>query len=236
MDNNKSALKPEVRDFVTKEIQRLVETKAVIEVNYEPWCCSPLTVVVKEGKNNRLVMDVSRNINIKMEPVPVKLLTLEQFNADASKGKWFASTDMKAGYNHISIHPYYRDLFGFSWVGDDGVRRFYIWQCCFYGLMDMVGQFSNCVRPLIEEIRAQGVPAEGYVDDVGWLAETEAEAWRGKRLWQLRGVSGRNRSRHSHLKSHRSESLFGSGRSYELERVDEHPRSGLERGNGVHPG
>ena len=144
LPNNASARARENEKFLDVEIAELVASGAVSVVTRKPWCFNPLQVVTREGKKKRLVMDVSRTINEHIQQEKVKLTSLEQITENASQGDFFASSDMRKGYYHIKINEKYRRLFGIKWKG-----QFYLWNCCFLGLRDLVLKFTKFVKPII---------------------------------------------------------------------------------------
>jgi hypothetical protein len=131
LPNNASARDPSNWPFIDAEVAALLTTWAIKMGEKVPHVVSPLQVVLREEKEPRLILDVSRLINEFIEVDSVRLVTLQKVFENGRAGDWFASTDMRKGYYHLKIHSEYRDLFGFEWKG-----QFYRWVCCFLGLKD----------------------------------------------------------------------------------------------------
>ena len=62
--NNKSASDPDVQEFLDAEIVEWERIGAIKRLNYKPHCVVPLSVIKREGKDPRAVVDLSRQANI----------------------------------------------------------------------------------------------------------------------------------------------------------------------------
>ena len=102
--NNASARDPAHKAFLDNEVESLLESGAISQVEHKPWVVSPLQVVSRENKSSRLVFDVSRTINPYIEEEKVKLSSLEKVYENAARGDFFATTDLKCGYYHLGIN------------------------------------------------------------------------------------------------------------------------------------
>jgi hypothetical protein len=143
----------------------LVKANAIAKVDSKPWCVLPLQLVHRVGKEPRMVINGSFQINPYLRERQVKLTTLREFNQGVSAGDMWSSLDLKSGYYHVGIHPDFRSLFGVKWV-EDGVTQYYVWLVAFLGIADLVRTFTKLFKPVLGYLHCRGVDAGIYIDDL----------------------------------------------------------------------
>lgn len=178
LGDNKSARDPSVRPFLSAQIATLEKVGAIVKTSVKPRCVLPLQVVHREGKEPRLVIDASRQINPYIAERRVRLSTLKIMNEGVEVGDWWSSLDLKSGYYHIKIHPDYRQLFGIRWTTDAGKEVFYIWRVCFLGISDLVYTFTKVLRPIMRHLHELGIKSDIYIDDLRVVSPTREKCSR----------------------------------------------------------
>jgi hypothetical protein len=63
LPNNASARDPANFKVIDQKIRKLLQSNAIKKLNYQPHVVAPLQLVFREGKEPRLILDVSRQIN-----------------------------------------------------------------------------------------------------------------------------------------------------------------------------
>lgn len=173
LPDNKSAREPAFRPVLLKQIQELLASRAISMVDKKPRCVMPLQLVHREGKEPRLVVDASRQLNPHIKCRKVRLTTLSEVNSGVLAGSWWSSLDLKSGYYHIKIHEDYRTLFGIKWLSNDGSIQYFIWNVCFLGINDLVRTFTKMMRPILGFFHENGIRADIYIDDIRCVANSK---------------------------------------------------------------
>lgn len=101
----------EHEEFLVKEIGKFVERGAVIPVSQRPSLVHPVGVVVQRTKL-RLILDPAV-LNMFLRYLPFKYEQLRDITTMISESDWAYSSDDKAGYHHIPLHPAMWSLLGF---------------------------------------------------------------------------------------------------------------------------
>ena len=140
-------------EFVSSAIHDLVASgSAIPATKAELHMCSPLGVV--EQNKLRLILDL-RELNkclkkvhsVKYDDVKTAALLLKQ-------GDYFFTFDLHSAYHHIEIDPAFRKYLGFSWPGNDGVPRYFMFACLPFGLCTAPFVFSKMCKVLVRHWRA----------------------------------------------------------------------------------
>lgn len=142
--NNKSAIHNV--EFVSSEISDLLKYKRIIEVPFQPFVCSPLSVAENKNKK-RLILDLSRlNKYVKYEKIKFEdwKTALDYFE----KGFYCIKFDLKSGYHHIDIAEEYQNYLGFQWD-----NKYYCFTVLPFGLSSAPFIFTKCLRPLVKFLR-----------------------------------------------------------------------------------
>lgn len=189
--NNKSALQPDNFDFVCQAIENHVEVGAVSEVFEIPDIVMPLQVVAPVGRKKRLITDASRQLNPFLKQKSVKLDNLQTIANCVVQFSWFGVMDLSSGYYHIKIHPPHTKYLGFSWVGRDKIKRYYVWNIAFLGLSPLVNAFTKIQKPIIAHLRRHGIQCYIYIDDMIIFGNSKAHCANNmefaRRVWQSAG-------------------------------------------------
>ena len=118
-----------------------------------------------ESKKLRLVLDLSRHVNKYVRYCHFKYETWSDVRQVISEDCYFKTFDFKSGYHHISLMQSQRKYFGFSFVGSDGIRRFYRFKQLPFGLSSACYIFTKITRSLVRHWRRRGLNAFIYIDD-----------------------------------------------------------------------
>ena len=159
-ENNASSLRN--YNFVTQTIEDLLRSKCIVETGEMPHCCNPLTV--SETHKKRLVLDL-RHVNKYLEQFNFRYENLNTVRNIFEKGFFFGCFDLKNGYFHISINSEYQQYLGFSWLYEDGERKYYVFVVVAFGLSPASYLFTKMVRPLVKKWRGNGIRCCVYLDD-----------------------------------------------------------------------
>ena len=228
--NNKSALNE--REFVNKAISDLIEIGGAIEVKVPPTVVNPLTVASKNSKK-RLVLDL-RYVNAHVWKEHGKFEDFKIFRSYIEKGDYMFSFDLKSGYHHIDIFEEHWEYLGFSWVGEDGVRRFYVFVVLPFGLCTAGYIFTKVCRVLVKFWRKQGIRIVLYIDDgigasdslmgctrssrvvrvtlarAGFVANSEKSLWEPAQILEWLGLEINTQEFKIKVRVKRVEKLLGS--------------------------
>ena len=158
--NNKSAIIHS--DFVSKEIQNLLETGRIREVKKPPTVVNPLSVATNSTKP-RLILDL-RYVNTHLWSQRVKYEDFRTFSQYLKQGAYMFSFDLKSGYHHIEIFAEHCQYLGFSWT-ENGVTRFFVFLVLPFGLATAGYIFTKVVRVLVRLWRSQGIKIVVFLDD-----------------------------------------------------------------------
>ena len=175
--NNRSALSH--GQFVANAIHELLLNRCIVEVPYKPYCCNPLSVV--EGRKLRLVLDLSRSVNLFVKPFKFKYEGLPTLASMLEENQWFFTFDIESGYHHIDINCNDREYLGFSWCFS-GIPRYFMFKVLPFGLSSACYLFTRMFRPLVLRWRSLGILAVMYIDDGIFTCRSREEAVRASEL------------------------------------------------------
>ena len=96
-------------DFVRNEVQKLVSKGCVVRVKTKPRFLNPLSVAEKNEKF-RLVIDLSRCLNILLVEKHFKIDDLRTAKELIRQGDFMVVFDLKSAYHHVRMHPDEYDL------------------------------------------------------------------------------------------------------------------------------
>ena len=157
LKNNKSAL--DNSDFVTTEIQKLLQTGALVQVQDKPTVVNALTVATNAAGKHRLVLDL-RTINPLLLVPSYKYEDVQTASAYFKKDSVMATFDLKSGYHHVSIHKKYQQYLGLCWNGN-----YYMFVVSPFGMSVSGLIFTKIVRELVRKWRTAGIAIVMYIDD-----------------------------------------------------------------------
>ena len=174
--NNESAV--QASEFVRTEIQRLLRNNKIIHSKAKPTCCNPLTVVSKldaKGKvKNRLVLDLSRHINLHLDSPAAQLDDLNVIEKSLFKGAFLWSFDLKDQYHQIQIHEHFSQFLGFQFPDEAGEIQFYMYIVLPFGLNLAVALVTDIFKPFKAYLNSLNITNFIYIDD-GLLVNSDKE-------------------------------------------------------------
>lgn len=160
-------------DFVTKELQKLVSTGAIVEVpKPDLTVCNPLGVVQNSSGKLRLILDL-RYVNKHLRVIKFKYEDIRTACDLFSRGDWFFKFDYKSGYHHIDIFPEHTKFLGCTWLFN-GQLRYFKFAVLPFGLASAPFLFTKIQKALVKHWRCQGIRIFTYLDD-GAGAESNYE-------------------------------------------------------------
>ena len=156
-------------DFVRAEVMELERTGRVRRLASQPWCTSPLTVasrVVDSGKTKkRLVLDLSRHVNLCVKREKFTLATIKHAQELVQSGDFLFTYDMKAMFHHVRIAEEHQKYLGFQVPDEDGTPRYYCYVVLPFGLSSAVFLVNRLMKPLNSYLSQQGIRHQCYIDD-----------------------------------------------------------------------
>jgi hypothetical protein len=167
LKNNRSAF--DNADFVTKEIQELLNNGIVLLVKKQPTVINALTVAINADGKKRLVLDL-RQVNPMLSIPSYKYKDIRVASQFFEKQCYMSIFDLKSGYHHIDIHLAYQQYLGFHWL-----NNFYVFSCCPFGLAAAGLVFSKVLREMVKIWRSRGYPVVMYLDDGIIVGKTKME-------------------------------------------------------------
>ena len=170
-------------DFVTKEIEKLLVSGALVEVEAKGVrVCNPLGVVHNNSAKHRLILDL-RYVNKHLRTCQFQYEDIRTAAELFGKGDWFIKFDYTSGYHHIEIFSEHTQFLGCSWLVN-GCRKFYKFTVLPFGLSTGPYVFTKMQRALIKHWRGQGLRIFTYLDDGAAAESTLEEARRTSNLVQ----------------------------------------------------
>jgi hypothetical protein len=166
--NNKSAL--DNTEFVTAEIEKLVDTGILIKMSNTPTIINPLTVAENAAGKQRLVLDL-RVVNPLLHVDKFKFEDVKVASNYFSRGCYMCSFDLKAGYHHIDISPSYQQYLGLRWCD-----QCYVFSSVPFGISSGGLVFSKVLKELVKLWRADSIQMVIYLDDGIIIADSFQQA------------------------------------------------------------
>ena len=166
--------------FVRDKVQEY-EKKGVVErCAKPPRAINPLSVVKKViyasgEQKKRLVIDVSRHVNLGVEKMVSKPEELSAAEQIFSKGMWAMTLDLKSMYHHAALTEDSADLFGFRIGNPMGGSSFYRFRKLPFGYRNSGAIMQRLTNPLLRYLREQGVHINLYIDDFLVISESKQE-------------------------------------------------------------
>lgn len=147
--------------FISVEIQDLLRSGAIERCSYKPHCISPIKCVPKKGRDRfRLIIDL-RGVNVSINVPSFKYEDINFVIQQVKLDDELVSVDLKNGFQHILVHPDYRDYLGFSWG-----NFYYRFRTLPFGLSCSPYFFCKILRPVANFLRSQGLRVCFYMDDI----------------------------------------------------------------------
>lgn len=165
-------------DFVRLELQKLVDSGRVVETRPKPKCMNPLSVASKlkaEGKKKlRLVLDLSRKVNLAVEKDPFRMATIRDALDTIREGDYQLIFDLSAAYHHIALNPASYELMGFQVKWKCGAVKYYYFVVLPFGYRRASQVLGRIVQPVCTFLAGEGVEFMIYIDD-GWVLGSTKE-------------------------------------------------------------
>ena len=159
--NNKSAR--ENANFVSEEINNLLQKGVVSECESQPHVVNPLTVAFNKASKPRLVLDC-RHINPHLHKFKFKYEDIKTAENMFEKGAFLFTFDLRGAYHHISIQEKSRAYLGFAWH-DGKSTRYYVFNVLAFGIATAGHIFSKTVREMVKYWRSLGHRIVMFLDD-----------------------------------------------------------------------
>ena len=112
--NHQSAIRE--ADFVAKEINKLLQSGALVEVEVQDLrVCNSLGVAFNNSQKPRLILDL-RYVNKHLRSCKFQYEDIRTAANLFKRGDWFIKFDYVSGYHHVEIFPKHTNFLGCSWV------------------------------------------------------------------------------------------------------------------------
>ena len=147
---------------VAVELLKLQEKEAIEEVlpPYGPGFYNLLFVVPKQPEGWRPVLNV-RALNEYVTKVNFKMETSSTVQVALADAKWAVTLDLKDAFFHIPMHPKARPFLRF--MSQNKVWQFKVLP---FGLTVAPFLFTWVMRPVVKELRRQGIRVHIYLDNM----------------------------------------------------------------------
>jgi hypothetical protein len=146
-----------------------VDSGQVVECDVKPRGCNPLTMAVKYledcSPNKRLVLDLSRCVNLAVEDDRYRMTTLQDAINSTRKGDFQVFFDLKSAFHHVRLHADSYELMGFKVVDKTGITRYYFYVVLVFGFKIAAQVLGRVLKPVINFFIQNGIPVTLYIDD-----------------------------------------------------------------------
>ena len=177
--NNKSAV--DNIDFVRKKVTDWEAAGYVSRLTGPAYCCNPLSVaekydVLEDKLKLRLVLDMSRHVNLCIKSQHVKIDDLTVAEQLIEKGDFMQAFDLKNQFFHVQLHESMKKFFGFAVPEADGTVSYYYFNILVYGCKPAVAIVTKLLKPVKAFLYSIGIRLTLYIDDGRVVAGSAAEA------------------------------------------------------------
>ena len=157
-------------DLCKERLRHYADIDALELLSEKPPLLQPLHVVVRPGKKDRLVIDLSRNLNDELSCDSFSLPSFQQAVQASSPCCFYGKMDLSDCFLSFDVHPDSRRFLAFELDG-----KFYRWKRLPFGLKTSPFWCEEFLHVIDFAIRARGVRHIRYVDDFLFLGETREE-------------------------------------------------------------
>ncbi len=176
--NNRSAVSD--LNFVRNKVATWLAAGYVERLSEPAFCCNPLSVAEKldvfsDELKKRLVIDMSRHVNLCIADTPVKLDDLTQAEQVLELGDYMQAFDLKNQFFHVKLHPSMKNFFGFAVEEEDGSVSYYQFKILAYGCKQAVAVVTKLLKPVKSFLHSLGVRLTLYIDDGRVVASSSTE-------------------------------------------------------------
>jgi len=165
---NNHPMTPDQEDFISQEIEKLLQTGTIIETD-QVTNISPLGAVPKKNGKLRMILDL-RRVNNYISTPRFAMEDIRKVRPLLQTGDWMTSIDLKNGFHHIPVHPRDQQHLGMCWKG-----KIYTWTHLPFGLSASPYIFCKVLRETITILRRQGIRVNCYMDDLLILGRSREE-------------------------------------------------------------
>jgi len=165
---NNHPMTPDQEDFISQEIEKLLQTGTIIETD-RVTNISPLGAVPKKNGKLRMILDL-RRVNNYISTPRFAMEDIRKVRPLLQTGDWMTSIDLKDGFHHIPVHPRDQQHLGMCWKG-----KIYTWTHLPFGLSASPYIFCKVLRETITILRRQGIRVNCYMDDLLILGRSREE-------------------------------------------------------------
>jgi len=165
---NNHRMTPDQEDFISQEIEKLLQTGTIIETD-RVTNISPLGAVPKKNGKLRMILDL-RRVNNYISTPRFAMEDIRKVRPLLQTGDWMTSIDLKDGFHHIPVHPRDQQHLGMCWKG-----KIYTWTHLPFGLSASPYIFCKVLRETITILRRQGIRVNCYMDDLLILGRSREE-------------------------------------------------------------
>lgn len=152
--------------FVRAEVAKLLAAGKISQVSSQPRCCNPLSVAVRASNGDlRLVIDLSRHVNLYVTPRAVRMETLTFVSPWISPSSSFMAFDFKGMYHQLRVHPDFCTFFGFAIPNEEGGESYYVYNVLPFGFNDAVNIMYRLCAPVKNFVRSLSLKLGLYIDD-----------------------------------------------------------------------
>ncbi len=166
--------------FVTQEVARLEKAGFIQKISAADVVCVHLLQVApkKTPGKFRLILDC-RWVNKFIDCPKFKQPGIEEVVHQIQTSDVLVSLDLKDGFHHIVIVPYFWRFLCFQWRG-----QFFCWRVLLFGVKCAPFYFYKILRPVISHLRNSDVRSTVFVDDFFLMLERSLAC--AKKLFALR--------------------------------------------------
>jgi hypothetical protein len=157
------------KPFVRERIHYYRTLRALSVLSQPPSIVHPLHVVTKDGRKQRLVLDLSKNLNQFIPQIPFRYQSLSDAVSMASPGCWFAKIDISNCFLSFPVSRRCRDYLNFEFEG-----VFYRFDSMPFGLSAAPGINELLLAVVDFEFKRRGIRHIRYCDDFLIMHNTQA--------------------------------------------------------------
>ena len=123
----------------------------------------------KSDGSYRMILNLS-NLNKHIKYEHFKMDSLKTALNMISKDCYMSSVDIKDAYYSVPIHDYFQKFLKFEWRG-----KFYKFKVFANGLAPCPREFTKLLKPVISELRVNGIELVIYIDDILTTGKSKEE-------------------------------------------------------------
>lgn len=156
--------------LIEKEIQKLIDIKAIIETKEEEGqFLSPIFLRLKKNGEYRMILNLKK-FNEFVTYHHFKMDTFETTLKLVNKNSYMASVDLRHAYYSIPIALDHQKLLRFTWN-----NKVFQFTCLPFGLACAPRYFTKLMKPIYAKLRNLGYTNIGYIDDSLLFGDTVQE-------------------------------------------------------------